>query len=66
MPLGHHPDRMTNRPGDKMDWDTHQAIHQSERDALAELGIRRDAFDRAFGNQINPGNLPPRRPYGND
>ena len=64
--LGHHPDRITDRPGDPMDWHTHQEIHQAERDALGDLGIRRDAFDRAFGNTVNPDNLPNRRPYGFD
>lgn len=64
--LGHHPDRLTDRAGDPMDWQTHQAVHQAERDALGNLGIRRDAFDRAFGNTINADNLPARRPYGHN
>ena len=64
--LGHHPDRMTNRPGDPMDWDTHQAVHQAESDALSDLGINGKAFDLPLGNTANPANVPPRRPYGND
>jgi hypothetical protein len=64
--LGHHPDRMTDVPGDKMDWATHQAIHEAERQVLREQGIRQDAFDRALGNVENQSNLPPRRPYGSD
>jgi len=63
--LGHHPDRIHSRPGDPMDWQTHQAVHQGERDALGNMGIRQDAFNRAFGNEFNPGNLPERRQYGN-
>jgi len=66
MSDGHHPDRMTNRPGDRMDWPTHQEIHRGEAEALRELGIRGDAFNRAWGNSQNEGNLPPRRPYNND
>ncbi|MBT6573428.1 hypothetical protein HOM83_00135 [Candidatus Falkowbacteria bacterium] len=66
MSQGHHPDRMTNVPGDVMDWDTHQAVHEGEREALGDLGIRQDAFNTGFGNEINPDNLPPRRTYGND
>ncbi|MFH1314943.1 MAG: hypothetical protein ABIH67_00940 [Candidatus Uhrbacteria bacterium] len=48
-----------------MDWFTHQVVHQGERDALGNLGIRGDAFDRGFGNVANPSNLPPRRCYDN-
>lgn len=66
MSLGHHPDRCTDRPGVPVDWDTHQEIHRGERDVLGELGIRKDAFDRGFGNTVNPDNLPPRRPYGHN
>lgn len=66
MNQGHHPDRLTDVPGEKIDWPTHQEIHRGERDALENLGIRQDAFNRAWGNEINPDNLPPRRPYGND
>ena len=64
--LGHHPDRCTDVPGDPMDWDVHQLVHQVERDTLGELGIIKDAFDRPFGNIANPNNLPPRRSYGYD
>ncbi len=63
--LGHHPDRIHDRPGDPMDWTTHQVVHQGERDALGNLGIRKDAFDRPFGNDFNPDNLPIRRSYNN-
>lgn len=64
MSLGHHPDRIHDRPGDPMDWQTHQAVHWGERQALENLGIRKDAFDRAWGNK-NAENLPARRSYGN-
>lgn len=64
MSEGHHPDRITSRPGDEMDWFTHQEVHRSEKDALYDLGIRQDAFDKGFGNVMNHNNLPERRPYG--
>ncbi len=64
--LGHHADRLTDVPGTPMDWFTHQAVHAGEREALNDLGIRQDAFDRGFGNVVNSDNLPTRRPYGFD
>lgn len=64
MSLGHHPDRIHDRPGDSVDWITHQEIHRGEREALGQLGIRKDAFDRAFGN-AKADNLPARRQYDN-
>ena len=66
MSLGHHPDRMTNVSGDPMDWDTHQVVHQGEREVLESMGLNQQAFNTGFGNEFNPDNLPPRRVYGND
>lgn len=63
--LGHHANRMHNEPGEQLDWSTHQAIHQGEANALNNLGIRGDAFNRAWGNSVNPSKLPPRRQYDN-
>jgi len=63
--MGHHPDRIHSRPGDQMGWHEHQALHQGESQALNDLGIRGDAFNRAWGNQFNSTNLPERRQYGN-
>jgi hypothetical protein len=64
MSMGHHANRMHDAPGIPMDWPAHQALHQGEARALNDLGIRGDAFNRAWGNPY-PQNLPPRRQYGN-
>ena len=63
---GHHPHRMHDEPGDQMPWLLHQEIHKGERDVLGEMGYRKDAFNRHFGNVENEDNLPPRRGYGID
>lgn len=63
--LGHHADRCHNVPGEKMDWHVHQEIHNQEKIALNDLGLPGNAFDKAYGNIMNPNNLPPRRQYGN-
>jgi|GEM_PF-3750297 len=48
-----------------MDWQIHQEVHRAERDALKDLGIPGNAFDRAYGNVENTNNLPARRQYDN-
>ncbi len=63
--LGHHRDRCHDVPGEKMNWHVHQEIHNQEKIALNDMGLPGNAFDRAYGNIMNPNNLPPRRQYGN-